>query len=89
MFDTETFIVRIADDAMAPRVRAGDYIWIDPDAPAAHTAAWSRCATLRAARRPSSGASSSVTGAGPCALKTSVAPSAPSTPTMKPISRAS
>ena len=31
MFGRETFIVRIADDAMAPRVRAGDYIWIDPD----------------------------------------------------------
>ena len=26
MFGPETFIVRIADDAMAPRVRAGDYI---------------------------------------------------------------
>ena len=35
MFGRETFIVRIADDAMAPRVRAGDYIWIDPDEPAA------------------------------------------------------
>ena len=35
MFGPETFIVRIADDAMAPRVRAGDYIWIDPDEPAA------------------------------------------------------
>ena len=82
MFGRETFIVRIVDDVMAPRVRAGDYVWIDPDAPAAHTAAWSRCATLRAARRPSSGASSSVTGAGHCALKTSVSLSAPSTPTL-------
>jgi len=27
--------VRIADDAMAPRVRAGDYVWVDPDEPAA------------------------------------------------------
>ena len=35
MFGPETFIVRIADDAMAPRVRAGDYVWIDPDEPAA------------------------------------------------------
>ena len=30
----ETFIVQVADDAMAPRVRAGGYIWIDPDEPA-------------------------------------------------------
>ena len=30
MFGPETFIVQIADDAMAPRVCAGDYIWIDP-----------------------------------------------------------
>ena len=35
MFGRETFIVRVAEDAMAPRVRAGDYIWIDPDEPAA------------------------------------------------------
>ena len=35
MFGRETFIVRIAEDAMAPRVRAGDYVWIDPDEPAA------------------------------------------------------
>jgi len=34
MFGRETFIVRIAEDAMAPRVRAGDYVWIDPDEPA-------------------------------------------------------
>ena len=34
MFGRETFIVQIADDAMAPRVRAGDYVWIDPDEPA-------------------------------------------------------
>ena len=34
MFGRETFIVRVAEDAMAPRVRAGDYIWIDPDEPA-------------------------------------------------------
>ena len=33
MFGRETFIVRIAEDAMAPRVRAGDYVWIDPDEP--------------------------------------------------------
>ena len=35
MFGRETFIVRIAEDAMAPRVRAGDYVWIDPDEPMA------------------------------------------------------
>ena len=29
-----TFIVRVAEDAMAPRVRAGDYVWVDPDEPA-------------------------------------------------------
>ena len=31
MFGRETFIVRVAEDAMAPRVRAGDYVWIDPE----------------------------------------------------------
>ena len=35
MFGRETFIVRIAEDAMAPRGRAGDYVWVDPDEPAA------------------------------------------------------
>ena len=35
MFGRATFIVRVADDAMAPRVRAGDYVWVDPDEPAA------------------------------------------------------
>jgi len=34
MFGRETFIVRVAEDTMAPRVRAGDYIWVDPDEPA-------------------------------------------------------
>ena len=34
MFGRETFIVRVAEDAMAPRVQAGDYVWIDPDEPA-------------------------------------------------------
>ena len=34
MFGRETFIVRVAEDAMAPRVRAGDYVWVDPDEPA-------------------------------------------------------
>ena len=36
MFGRETFIVRIAEDAMAPRVRVGDYVWVDPDEPALH-----------------------------------------------------
>ena len=36
MFGPETFIVQIADSAMAPRVCAGDYVWIDPDEPARH-----------------------------------------------------
>ena len=36
MFGRETFIVRIADDAMAPRVRADDCVRIDPDVPAVH-----------------------------------------------------
>ena len=27
--------MRVAEDAMAPRVRAGDYVWVDPDEPAA------------------------------------------------------
>ena len=35
MFGRETFIVRIAEDAMAPRVRVGDYVWVGPDEPAA------------------------------------------------------
>ena len=35
MFAPETFIVRAADDGMAPRIRAGDYVYVDPDKPAA------------------------------------------------------
>ena len=35
MFGRETFIVRIAEDAMAPRVRVGDDVRVDPDEPAA------------------------------------------------------
>jgi len=34
VFGRETFIVRVAEDAMTPRVRAGDYVWVDPDEPA-------------------------------------------------------
>ena len=35
MFGRETFIVRVAEDAMAPRVQVGDYVWVDPDEPTA------------------------------------------------------
>ena len=35
MFGRDTFIVRIAEDAMAPRACEGDYVWIDPDEPVA------------------------------------------------------
>ena len=34
MFGRETLIVRVAEGAMAPRVRVGDYVWVDPDEPA-------------------------------------------------------
>ena len=34
MFAPETFIVRAVDDGMAPRVRAGDHVCVDPDKPA-------------------------------------------------------
>ncbi len=33
-FGPETFIVRVGDDCMEPRFRDGDFVWIDPDAPA-------------------------------------------------------
>ncbi len=33
MSGRETFIVRVAEDAMAPRVWMGDYVWVDPDEP--------------------------------------------------------
>ena len=36
MFGNETFIVRVADDAMAPSIQAGDYVWVGPDVPAEH-----------------------------------------------------
>lgn len=64
MFGNETFIVRVAKDAMASRVRVGDYAWADPDEPAAH-------GSLVAVRDPghdgetaTSGSSSSAKGAG-------------------------
>ena len=53
------------------------------------TGAWSRCATPGVAGRPSSGASSSATGAAPCTRSTRAAPSAPSTPATRPTSAAS
>ncbi len=34
MFGGETFIERVADDALAPVLAAGDFAWIDPDEPA-------------------------------------------------------
>ena len=37
MFGRETFIVRIAENAMASRVRTGDYVWVAPDQPAAYS----------------------------------------------------
>ena len=36
MFGSEAFIVRGAEDAIAPRVRVDDYVWVDPDKRAAH-----------------------------------------------------
>ena len=33
MFGREAFIVRVAEDAMAPRVRVDDYVWVDTDEP--------------------------------------------------------
>ena len=35
MFDRATFIVRVAEDANAPRVRVRDCVRVDPDEPAA------------------------------------------------------
>lgn len=34
VFGRETFIERVADDALSPLAAAGDYVWIDPDEPA-------------------------------------------------------
>ena len=87
MFGSETFIVRIADDAMAPSGRA-TMSGLTPTSPRP-TAAWSRCATPTAAGRPSCGSSSSATGAAPCARSMPAVPSAPSTPATRPTSAAS
>ena len=78
MFGRETFIVRVADGAMAPRGRATTSGSI-PTSPRP-TGAWSRCAIPGATGRPWCGSSSSATGAGPCARSTGAAPSAASTP---------
>ena len=32
-FGPETFLVRIADDAMAPLLPSGHWVWVDPDEP--------------------------------------------------------
>lgn len=34
MFGRDTFIERVGDDALAPRLPEGHYAWIDPDEPA-------------------------------------------------------
>ena len=34
MFGPETFVERVADDGMAPRISRGDYVYVDPDEPA-------------------------------------------------------
>ncbi len=34
MYGRDTFIVRADDDALAPRIRKGDYVYVDPDEPA-------------------------------------------------------
>ena len=36
MFGRERFIVRVGEDAVAPRVRVGGYVWFEADEPAAH-----------------------------------------------------
>ena len=87
MLGRETFIVRAAEDAMAPRVRVGDYVWVDPDKPAAE-------GLLIAVRdpgrggKPSSGSSSSATGAASCTRSMAAALCAPSTSATRPTSGA-
>ncbi len=34
MYGLETFIERVEDDAMAPRISRGDFVYVDPDEPA-------------------------------------------------------
>ena len=35
-YGPDTFVVRVEDDSMAPRFLRGDYVYVDPDEPAAH-----------------------------------------------------
>ncbi|MDE0063673.1 MAG: hypothetical protein OXP09_16715 [Gammaproteobacteria bacterium] len=34
MYGRDTFIVRVDDEALAPQIRKGDYVYVDPDEPA-------------------------------------------------------
>jgi len=52
MFGPGTFVERVADDAMAPLVKAGDYVYIDPDEPAAD----GRLVAVRGGDGPGAGA---------------------------------
>lgn len=36
MYSRDSFAVRMRDDTMAPRIRDGDYLYVDPDEPAVH-----------------------------------------------------
>ena len=36
MFGKDTFNVRVVENCMAPRIREGDYAYVDPDEPATH-----------------------------------------------------
>ena len=35
-YGPDTFVMRVEDDSMAPRFLRGDYVYVDPDEPAAH-----------------------------------------------------
>ena len=35
VFGPETFVERVSDDGMVPRISRGDYVYVDPDGPAA------------------------------------------------------
>ena len=30
-YGPDTFVIRMADDSMAPRIRRGDFVYVDPD----------------------------------------------------------
>ncbi len=34
-YGLDTFVVRVEDNDMAPAIRNGDYVWVNPDEPAA------------------------------------------------------